>query len=172
MGSYIEAIRTLEKESRALQDALHLALRSRQDSPHKYKDWERATERFRTYRSDLDTLIDRCWPSTGDIVDPHLREFMFDYILIDPQFFRSGYIMEKVLQRVKRLSLTAEEKGKVRDLLLNRIHTKALRNFRNICRLIPVIEESGLREAIGESARSADPSVRHRVEFALTYFRG
>lgn len=79
--------------------------------------------------------------------------------------------MEKVLQRIKRLPLMAEEKAKVQALLLNRIRNKAQRNFRQICRLIPIIDGGGLKEIVAELAMSVDPSVRYRAGFALSYFR-
>ena len=172
MGRYIDAIRKLEEDSLWLYNEAHRTFRLRRESAHKFKDWERAAERFRTHRSDLDHLIEKCWPSSGDAVEPHLREFMFDYIEVDPQFYRSGYIMEKVLQRIKRLHLTTEDKAKVQALLLNRIRNKALRNFRQICRLIPIIDGGELKEIVVELAISADPSVRYRAGFALSYFRG
>ena len=171
MGRYIDAIRKLEQDSRALLDEIHRTFRLRRESAHKFRDWERATERFHTRRSELDHLIEKCWPSSGAVVEPHLREFMFDYIEVDPQFYRSGYIMEKVLQRIKRLPLMAEEKAKVQALLLNRIRNKAQRNFRQICRLIPIIDGGGLKAIVAELAMSADPSVRYRAGFALSYFR-
>lgn len=137
---------------------------------HKFRDWERATERFRTYKSDLDPLIEQSWPSSGELVDPHLRGFMFDYVEVDPQFFRSGYIMEKVLQRIKKLSLTREEKSKLQVLLLNRIQHRAMRNFRHICRMVPLVESPGFKETVAGLAASVDPSIRHRAMFALSYF--
>lgn len=170
MGNYIDAIRKLERESRALHDEVHRTFKLRGESPHKFKDWQRAAERFRTFKSDLDQLIEKCWPSSGDLVEPHLREFMFDYIEVDPRFFRSGYILEKVLARIKKLKLTPDETVKVQTLLLSRVRTGALRNFRHICRLIPMIEDRRLRETVAELALSDDPAIRRRAEFALVYF--
>ncbi|MBL9047303.1 MAG: hypothetical protein JNK34_08350 [Tabrizicola sp.] len=171
MAAYIDAIRNLERESNALHREVHRTFRLRDESKHKLKDWKRAAERFRTYRSDLDPLIDRCRPSAGEVTELYLREFMFDYVEVDPQFYRSGYILEKVLARIKKLKLTADEMFKVQTLLLNRIRTKALRNFRHICRVIPMIENRQLRETVAELAASDDPSIRRRAEFALAYFR-
>lgn len=170
MGNYIDAIRKLERETRALHDEVHRTFKLRGQSPHKFKDWERAAERFRTFKSDLDQLIEKCWHSAGEVVEPHLREFMFDYIEVDPQFFRSGYILEKILQRVKKLTMTEDEMAKVRTLLLNRIRTKALRDFRHVCRLVPLVKSRDLRETVEELAASSDPSTRHRARFALPYF--
>jgi hypothetical protein len=70
-----------------------------------------------------------CLRAFSHPVEPFLREFMFDYVEVDPQFHRSGYLMERVLRRIKKLSLTPEEAAKLQLLLLNRIRVKALRNF-------------------------------------------
>jgi hypothetical protein len=170
MAAYIEAIRKLERESNALHREVHRTFRLREESEDKRKDWMRAAERFRTYTSDLDPLIDRCWPSTGEVTEPFLREFLFDYVEVDPQFYRSGYIMEKVLARIKKLPLTPGETATMQTLVLNRIRNKALRNFRHICRLIPIIEGRLLRETVAELAASEDPAIRRRAEFALNFF--
>jgi hypothetical protein len=170
MAAYIEAIRNLERESNALHREVHRTFRLRDESEHKLKDWKRAAERFRTYRSDIDPLIDRCWPSTGEVTEPYLREFLFDYVEVDPQFYRSGYIMEKVLARIKKLTMFPDETANVQTLLLTRIRTRALRNFRHICRLIPMIEDRRLRETVAELAVSDDAAIRRRAEFALVYF--
>jgi len=170
LAAYIEAIRSLERESNALHREVQRTFRLRDDSEHRRKDWTRAAESLRTSWSDLDPLIRRCWPSTGEASEPDLREFLFDYIEVDPQFFRSGYIMEKVLVRIKKLKLTPDEKAKVQILLMNRIRSRALRNFRHICRLISMIENRRLRETVAELAVSDDSAIRRRAEFALAYF--
>ena len=78
--------------------------------------------------------------------------------------------MERLLRKIKKLSLSEAEKALLRNLILKRIDNKALRNFRHICRFIPVIEAVGFSNEVVARTRSHDPSVKHRAEFALSYF--
>ena len=78
--------------------------------------------------------------------------------------------MEGLIRKIKKLSLIVAEKQLLRDLILKRIDTKALRNFRQICRLIPLIETAGFGNEVAARVRSNDASVRHRAKFALLYF--
>lgn len=71
---------------------------------------------------------------------------------------------------VRTMELTDAEKGIVRRLLLQRIRIKALRNFRHICRLIPMLAEQNFWDDVAALATSADGSIRHRASLALSYF--
>jgi hypothetical protein len=170
MGAYVEAIRALERERNALHHARQAALLIRDQSPLKRRDWELAAKRFHAHRSSLDPLIESCSCGAQQFVTPEQREFMFDYISVDPQFFRSGYIMERILRRAKRLCLSAEEKHVMQKLLLGRVREKAFRNFRDVCRLIPKIEDAGFRAEIEELMHSPDAATRQRATYALKYF--
>jgi hypothetical protein len=170
MASYIEAIKELERERNALDQARRAAFLTKNQSALKRRDWERANEKYRNHLSAHDQQIDACFGCTPDSITPDLRDFMFDYIRVDPRFYRSGYIMERILQRIKRPPISVEEKRVIQKLLLHRTKVKALRNFRQICRLIPMIEDAPLRAEIEELTQSQDPSIRHRAKFALSYF--
>ncbi len=115
-------------------------------------------------------MITLCSKATPLPPDADQRAFMFDYIAVDPYFFRSGYLMEHILRRIKRIDLTPAEKTTVQQLLLKRIQTKALRNFRHICRLMPQISDADFHARVAALSRSTDPAVRHRAGFALAYF--
>lgn len=170
MGSYVETIRELERERNALRHALQAAFLLKDQSPLKRRDWKLAAKRFHNRHSALDPLIESCSYGDQHSITPEQREFMFDYIAVDPQFFRSGYIMERILRRAKRLSLAAVEKRTMQKLLLGRVRVKAFRNFRDVCRLIPKIADAGFQAEIEDLTNSRDAGTRQRATFALKYF--
>ena len=168
MNRFRDMIAHCEQE----MNARHRMLRETQEHrkiPHQHEQWVRATKAFHAYHAPLHDLVEQCLNAT-DLHDPDLRAFAFDYVDYDPYFFRSGYILESLLQRIKKCALTDAEKTSLQRLLLNRIETCALRNFRHICRLIPMIERDGFHAEVCNRAKSTDPQIRRRAEFALAYF--
>lgn len=170
MGCYVEAIKGLERDRNALYHAVESAFLVRDQSPLKRRDWELAAKRFGCRQSSIDALIETCYRGGQDTITLEQREFMFDYIAVDPQFFRSGYIMERILRRVKRLPLSEYEKRILRKMLMGRVKVKAFRNFRDVCRLIPIFQDSELRTEIEELTHSLDAGIRHRAMFARAFF--
>lgn len=159
-----------EDEYNKLDLSLKEAFSRREKSDQAYRDWQLAAKRFREYSSEVDRMVDACL--TQDISDhSDLREFAFCFIQCDPYYHRSGYVMEKLLRKIKALSLSDLEKRLLRELLIRRIDTKARRNFRDICRLIPKIETDALKDKVVSRIRSDDPSVKYRAGFAMRYFK-
>jgi len=134
----------------------------------KKNEWICAARRFREASSEVQDLCDYCI-SNGLQNDAVLRQFAFDYLVVDPQYFRSGYFVEKLLQKVKKLTLMETEKHILQELILKRIRTGAQRNFRKICRLIRLIETGGFYTQISGLAQASTPGVKRRAEFALQY---
>ena len=170
MGDYVRKIRDFERQRNALSDAIRQTVERRRESPAKYQEWKNAAAAFATHHSPLDPLFAQCFYASAQPVTPDLRAFMFDYIAVDPQFFRSGYILERILRRIKKLALSRSEKRAVQKLLVTRVKERGLRNFRDICRLVPVIEDGSLRTEIENLACSDHDGIRHRARFALSYF--
>ncbi|MBV1904253.1 MAG: hypothetical protein KUG58_11540 [Marinosulfonomonas sp.] len=141
----------------------------RDQSAFARREWQLAAKRFREYRSEVDELVD-CCIAQGIEDDNELRRFAFSFVECDPYYFRSGYTLSRLLRKIKWLSLFETEKTMLQNLILKRIDTKALRNFRDICRLIPIIETVGFHSAIASRARSSNPDVKHRAELAASYF--
>ncbi len=161
-------IRQHEKKVNELHSKVWETFRRREKSEHARSDWARAAKQFREFSSEVNELVERSL-SEDIALDNRLRDFAFSYVATDPYFFRSGYILERLVRRVKKLDLSDAEKELIQQLILRRIDTKALRNFRDICRLIPKIETTGFSNEIAERLRSNEPSIRHRAELAASY---
>lgn len=169
MQTFTDTIQAHETQLNTLHAALHEAVAQRHGSPHKHNEWTKAVRRFHAARSQVDEMCDACL-SDGLTRAPILRQFAFEYLAVDPHYFRSGYFVEKLLRRIKRLHLTTEEQHILQKLVLKRIKTGALRNFRQICRLIRIAETHGFLAEVSVLASSDVPDVRRRATFALQYF--
>jgi uncharacterized membrane protein YheB (UPF0754 family) len=169
MTDYPSLIAETEAEVNALSDDIHRTVAERHKSSRHYERWKSAARHFHAYASPIDDMIDKCIDE-GFNDSNDLRAFAFAYIRYDPYYFRSGYIQEKLIQRIKRLKMTPDEKAVIRNVILSRIRNRALRNFRHFCRLIPRIATSEFSHQINGLARSDDGGARHRAQFALSYF--
>ena len=166
--SYHELIKRHAADKNALYQKLREAYERRDASDLARKDWSDAAKRFRSYRSQVDELLEWCLES-GVEWDANLRRFAFDYAEVDPYYFRSGYDLEKLLRKMKKLKLTDAEVRVLQGLLLRRIDTRAYRNFRDICRMMPLIETDEFAVSVFLRLRDTDPSVMHRAGLAVTY---
>ena len=169
MPDFKKIISDHETRVNELHNAVHAAFKIRDRSDRHKEKWQQAALENRYYKSQVDELIAAC-QMHGIEHDPELRRFVFDYLIIDPYYFRSGYTMERLVQRIKKLQLTSSEKAIIQNLLLHRIETRALRNFRNICRLIHRVETEGFHTEVCHRSKSIDPGVKRRADFALLYF--
>jgi len=131
-------------------------------------EWKDACAEFHRYSSDVDKLLDQCDAKELNL-NPTLREFVFDYISVDPIYFGSGYAKEWLLRQVKRLKLTEPEKEILRQTIMRRVQRGALREFRRFCRIIPKITTQEFISELEAASRSKDAAIRHRALFALTY---
>lgn len=168
MHDYRAEIEQHEDEINELISAVHETFKRRETSPHAWKDWKSATARLHSHGREFYSLLKRCW-TEGIEQDEDLRVFAFSYLATDPYFFRSGYLMERLVRRLKKPVLSESEQLIIRELILRRIDTKALRNFRDICRLIPKVETEGFRQEINARLKSDNSSIRHRAELAASY---
>lgn len=169
MHDYDTQIRQHEAKMNELIGAIKEAGKRRHESPYALQEWEKETARLHGYDRGFYNHLKRCW-TEGLKQDKDLRAFAFRYLAVDPYFFRSGYFMEVLVRQIKKLDLLDAEKVIIQDLILRRIDTKALRNFRDICRMIPRIETEDFSNEISKRLRSEDSSIRHRAELAASYF--
>ncbi|MEM9342367.1 MAG: hypothetical protein AAGA87_04935 [Pseudomonadota bacterium] len=129
--------------------------------------WMEACREFHALRSEIEVYVERV--SGEGLADPLLRRFVFDYLSVDPVYFRSGYQKERLLKAVKRLELTDEEAVVLRQTILRRVRTGALREFRHLCRLMPQVQTDEFVAELRAAAGGADDEIRRRAAFALTY---
>lgn len=101
--------------------------------------------------------------------DEQIRRFVFDFLPVDPIYYRSGYQKEKLLRFLKKLIITEEEKATLRHVILRRVRNGALREFRRFCQFIPEIQNDAFIAELRAGAASTDAQIQRRAAFALEY---
>jgi len=151
-------IRTESAVLRALHERVHLTVRSRDSGPAARQAWEQACQAFHTYVSDLDPHLQR---ALEDAQYSHAEqiEFVVCFLEVDPHFFRSGYLKQILLTRIKRSVLTAHITRRLRAVLVDAVERRGTREFKYYCRLAARIADDGLRAQLAQLAAQG-PSAR------------
>ena len=124
-------------------------------------DWERACDAFHSYGSRMDSYIERACKQSR-YSDRKLLEFVVCFLEVDPWFFRSGYLKQIFLTRLKRSDLDEATQGRLRRVLLDIVDRRGTREFKHYCRLAAVIADESLVSALEGQGRA--PTVPSQTE--------
>ena len=155
-----------------LKDAIQAAFRVRNESASKMEAWQEACRRFHLAYDEL------AFPGglakamlQLQAADPMTIELAVQFLEADPWFFRSGYIKEEVLERIRWVPLDLDQKRRLQQLILARVRDpRARREFRRYCRLAPFITDPEFEKEI---VRVAGPSGTKpkRAQWVLEHLR-
>lgn len=98
------------------------------------QSWEKACLAFHSYTSELNYFLNRVY-SEKEYADAELLEFVIVFLELNPMFFRSGYIKEEILRKIKRLRLTKKQADRLRNVLYDAVECRGTREFKAYCRL-------------------------------------
>ncbi len=89
-------------------------------------------------------------------------ESAVQFLKADPIFFRSGYIKEDILERLRGIPLDPTQKRRLQQLILARImEPRVKREFRRYCRLAPFVTDPLFEEQIAVLAKSSGVELKH-----------
>lgn len=103
--------------------------------------------------------------------DPEAVEDAICFLEVDPWFFRSGYIKERILHLLKRCHLTARQRERLQQCIVRSVEGGSRRVFARYARLGGVHASNALMTAIESRLDSADPEVRRRASHVLAVIR-
>jgi hypothetical protein len=151
-----------------LHGRIRASIGARDRSEAHERAWKAACAEFHGYRSEIHGYMDQVSAKTLAEGGP-IRRFVFDYLHVDPMYFRSGYEKERLLRLLKSIELADEEKAVLRETILRRVRNGAFREFRRFCQLIPKLQDDAFVAELRAEAESADMPIRRRASFALHY---
>jgi len=133
-----------------------VALRDR-DVVHR-RAWEQACKEFHSYSSSLDTFFERACDDDR-YSDRDLIEFAICFLEVDPMFFRSGYLKQIVITRLKRSELREGDKSRLRGVVWDAVNRRGTREFKYYCRMATKLADDVLVKQL-EGARLEEGSAR------------
>lgn len=148
-----------------LQDDVHTTFLNR----NKDRDsWSKACEKFHSYISPIDQEIDKIY-ETSELKDPETLEFVITFLELDPMFFRSGYIKEDMIQKLKRQELTQEQLNRVTLILIDAARNRGQREFKSYCRLAKVVSSDLLVKSLKSIIELQNGACKSRSKLMLGY---
>ena len=102
--------------------------------------------------------------------DSHAQNAAILFLEIDPMFFRSGYIKEEIIRRLKQFDLTSSEVDRVHSAILRVVRTRSCRELRQYRSLARRFATPGLVEALRNLANDVAPATSQRARWVLRTF--
>ena len=167
-----ELIRHNAEKLRDLNDAIQETFQRRGESDAQNEEWEAACRKFHTEYDQLafpGGISEQMRRLATD--DPGAIESAIVFLEVDPLYFRSGYIKEDLLERLRWAPLDEGQKRRLQQVILQRIRDpKTRREFRRYCRLAPFVTGP---EFENEIAKLAGPSGAKpkRAQWVLDHLR-
>lgn len=151
----------IERESKIIS-ALHMDIHTTFKNRSKDREtWSKACERFHSHVSAMDVFIDRIYDEP-QFQDDEILEFGITFLELDPKFFRSGYIKEEILTKIKRSKLSKKQIARLRAVLLNAVENRGSKEFKYYCRLAGFIADSRFIDQLKLTDAVCDGKVKYR----------
>lgn len=160
MTDFREMITREAKTLCALHARVHETFRNRSKDR---QTWSDACAEFHSYRPAFESYLEQI-DRKPEIHSKGTVEFMITFLEVDPWFFRSGYLKETMIRRLKRAPLTDVDKARLRTVCLDAVLRRPHREFKHYCRLARAVQTpdfAGNLERILEM--SEDGSQRYRA---------
>ena len=132
--------------------------------------WREACARFHAHASPLDHWIEAAL-SDEFLHDSKARDFVLTFLERDPVYFRSGYVKEVLLRRLKRVNLVKKDRDRLDKILLDAVRRRGGREFRRYCQLAVNVGSADLRAEIVALTGATDKAVASRATMMLRYLR-
>ncbi|MBA3954976.1 hypothetical protein H0X48_06680 [Candidatus Dependentiae bacterium] len=100
--------------------------------------------------------------------DPNTTQIAIDYLEVNPYFFRSGYIKEKIIRLLKKINVSEQQKKQLQEIIINVVKNKPRRELREYARLALKIGDDTFYAQLHEIKKSSDNlKVKSQVELIL-----
>jgi len=163
----------IESESAKL-DELHAAIRrtavDRDRGPHSRREWAAACAAFHSYVSPLDRYFEQACEQAR-YSHAELLEFAIRFLELDPWFFRSGYLKQILITRLKRSDLSESARERLRRVVIDAANRRGAREFKYYCRLAAVVADDKVVSELETVSTGTDAARANRAKMMLDQIR-
>ena len=131
--------------------------------------WRDACQAFHSYRASVFGLWEAAVLErvrTGEGSD---RGDAILFLEVDPWFFRSGYLKQKLLRALKGAHLEGHEVERLERICLAVVDGRPRREFREYCRVAARVGTPRLKAELITRLSASDRSLRQKAEQMLRY---
>jgi len=170
--STAELIRQRAQRLRQLNDEVDATLCHRNEGAAQEERWRAACKQF---HDEYDRLAFPGGAAEGirklAAHDQDAIETAVVFLETDPLFFRSGYIKEELIEKLRWAPLNTDQKSRLQQVILARIRDpKTRREFRRYCRLAPFVTDSEFEKSISELAGPSGAKPK-RAQWVLEHLK-
>ncbi len=171
MSEFRELIEAEARNIEGLNEAVKTTYKKRDESQAAMEDWRKACRRAHQYASLIHGWL-REIDKSNPLESPELKDFAITFLEMDPMYFGSGYIKERLLRRLKRAKLNEAEFARLTAVLVDAVRTRGRREFRYYCRLAAVLQPPEVLEESLRLVASPDGRTCARAQMMLQYLQG
>lgn len=99
--------------------------------------------------------------------DPAVVDIAVQLLEVLPRFFRSGYMAETILRRLKHVELTKDQRTRLVGVILNSIRKGGRRIFSDSVRLAVVLNDPRIESGARSLLDDPNPETQRRVKRVL-----
>lgn len=152
---------------KALHDNIYFYYNKRGKS----NEYKNACAEFHAYQSPMMKYFSKASLNELKTANKEKIEFALTFLEIDPYFFRSGYLKEDLLRKLKFITFSDSEKTRLIDILINAVKNNSNREFKFYCKLARKNSTSLLENKLNELKESPDGHIKNRAELMLKYIK-
>jgi hypothetical protein len=160
----------IEKESNILAGLHRRVHATFKDRGRKLEAWKKACSDFCAYNSKMNPYIKEIY-NESEYNTEDIKEFAITFLELDPMFFRSGYIKEEILRKIKRSKLNSKQVERLLYVLERAVENKGTREYRRYCRLAPSITNQKFLNYLNNVSKYGEGTRKSRAELMLTYIQ-
>ena len=99
--------------------------------------------------------------------DPDIVETAIQYLEVEPRFFRSGYLAEEILHRLKRVTLNEGQVTRLGAIVCASLSHGGRRRFTGCARLARVLKDPRVTGCARNLLSTSNPETRRRAQRLL-----
>jgi len=164
-----QQIREAESGENAHHTRIHEAFLHRSDSQEAWARWKQVCADWHASRRATDYLWEPANRERLRAGDPAMVEDAIVFLEIDPWFFRSGYLKERVVSDLKRAPLSPRQRERLRHIIIEVCRGRNRREFRYYCQLAVAVWTSGFEHTIRLEAEAHDLESKGKFSYLRRY---
>ena len=166
-----EAIAEVERIENAHHKAIHSTFACRNQGPKAWNAWEDANCAWHAQRYPTDRLWDDEFLADLRASDRQAIEEAILYLEVDPWYFRSGYLKERLIRGLKAANLTERDRRRLRNVIWNVAGGRNRREYRNYCSLAAMVGDADLIRLLDDVSPARDQEAKGKFGYLLSYLQ-
>ena len=166
-----EAINEVERVENLHHKQIHATASRRNESALAWKVWQDTASAWHAQHYPTDKLWeDEFLAELRASKRPAIEDTIL-YLEVNPWYFRSGYLKERLIRGLKSADLTPRDRRRLWNVVWNAAAGKNRREFRNFCSLATVIGDTDLIRQLEEISPDQDAAAKGKFGYMLAYLR-